>query len=32
MKLNFLKFIVMTGGGALAGALLGWLVRCTGGG
>lgn len=32
MKLMITKFIIMVGGGALAGGILGWLMRCAGSG
>jgi len=32
MNRTLLKFLFLTCAGALAGGLLGWLARCTGGG
>lgn len=32
MKTQLLKFLLLIGGGALSGGLLGWLLQCTGGG
>lgn len=32
MNYTFLKYLLLIGGGALGGGILGWLARCTGGG
>lgn len=32
MKLLILKFLVLVGGGALAGGIVGWIMRCGGSG
>lgn len=32
MKTTILKYLLFTGGAALTGAGLGWLMRCAGGG
>mgnify|MGYP000987989459 CR=1 FL=1 len=32
MKMKLLKFIVLIGGGALAGGVFGWMSQCAGGG
>ncbi len=32
MKLLALKFLILVGGGALAGGIVGWIMRCAGNG
>jgi hypothetical protein len=32
MHLKYIKYIILIGGGALAGGILGWMSQCAGGG
>ncbi len=32
MKKNILRYVVLTGGGAIVGFGMGWMSRCAGGG